>query len=139
HHRGRRRPRVAPRRHRQRHPGHRRRLARRHLTDLPLGLATLGGRPGGGRSGRLGAGGGRPGRWAALVAVGALALALVGCSKPDPPPAPPADTIAKGVVITPTGVVAPILSSFEGGYWVRTPCFGVGLVLGDDDEVTRIE
>lgn len=43
------------------------------------------------------------------------------------------------MVVTPTGVVAPILSTFEGGYWVRTPCFGVGLVLGDDDEITRID
>jgi N-acetylmuramoyl-L-alanine amidase len=74
---------------------------------------------------------------AALAA--AVAVAVAACSSPEPPPAPPAETPASGVVITPTGVVAPILSSFDGGYWVRTPCFGVGLVLGDDDEITRID
>ena len=74
------------------------------------------------------------------MASGALVVAsVVSCSKPEPPPAPPPETEAKGVVVTPTGVVAPILSSFEGGYWVRTPCFGVGLVLGDADEITRID
>lgn len=84
----------------------------------------------------------------AVLGVLALVVAsLAGCSSPEPPPAaapepppaPPPETVANGVVITPTGVVAPVLSRFDGGYWVRTPCFGVGLVLGDEDEVPRID
>lgn len=73
------------------------------------------------------------------MGVVALVASLVACGAPDPPPAPAPDTEAADVVITPTGVVAPILASFDGGYWVRTPCFGVGLVLGDDDEIARVD
>lgn len=66
----------------------------------------------------------------------AVGIGLSGCSgESEPPPSPPADTVARGVVITPTGVVAPILSAFDGGYWVRTPCFDVGVVRGG----TRID
>jgi N-acetylmuramoyl-L-alanine amidase len=36
---------------------------------------------------------------------------------------PPADVSARGVLITTAGIVAPILASDDGGYWVRTPCF----------------
>jgi N-acetylmuramoyl-L-alanine amidase len=42
------------------------------------------------------------------------------------PPAP--NAIAHGVLVTPTGVVAPILASDRGGAWVRTPCFRLAWV-----------
>jgi len=41
---------------------------------------------------------------------------------------PPVGTVPRGVVVTPTGVIAPILARFPGGYWVRTPCYGIAQV-----------
>ncbi|MBI2704776.1 MAG: N-acetylmuramoyl-L-alanine amidase [Actinobacteria bacterium] len=71
-----------------------------------------------------------------------LAMGLAACSTSAPPsgPAeqatrPPPDQRASGVIVTPTGVVAPMLSSFAGGWWVRTPCDNVTAVGGG----TRID
>src|SRR5690242_2795938 len=84
---------------------------------------------------------------AALVACGALVLssacgsnrghsaafdAAAAASRPD------ADTVADGVLVTPTGVVAPILATFDDGpgdgappgHWVRTPCHEMAAVAG---------
>jgi N-acetylmuramoyl-L-alanine amidase len=38
---------------------------------------------------------------------------------------PEATTEPSGVVVTSTGVTAPVLASFPGGWWVRTPCHAV--------------
>jgi N-acetylmuramoyl-L-alanine amidase len=50
--------------------------------------------------------------------------ARAAAARPDP------NTTADGVLLTPTGVVAPILSTFDGGHWVRTPCHGLAPVAG---------
>lgn len=41
---------------------------------------------------------------------------------------PPVGTVPRGVLVTPTGVVAPILERYPGGWWVRTPCYGMARV-----------
>ena len=46
--------------------------------------------------------------------------------RPQPSPAPAPDTAPRGVLVTPSGVVAPILATDEAGWWVRTPCYRVG-------------
>ena len=71
----------------------------------------------------------------AIVALGILAAVAPGCTGPATvrpllpwlaPPAP--DAVAHGVLITPSGVVAPILASDRGGAWVRTPCYRLAWV-----------
>jgi N-acetylmuramoyl-L-alanine amidase len=50
--------------------------------------------------------------------------ARAAAARPDP------NTVADGVLVTPTGVVAPILATFDGGHWVRTPCHDLAPVAG---------
>ncbi len=69
------------------------------------------------------------------VAIGASACgreSRVAAQVPLDPPSPA--TIASGVLITPSGVVAPILGAFGAGagHWVRTPCFGIAAVWGGE-------
>jgi len=86
---------------------------------------------------------GRPPRSAASAAgarlailTTAVALLLGGCAgdtdaRPGPTtPRPPADARAHGVLLTATGVTVPVLSRFDGGAWVRTPCYEVAAVHG---------
>lgn len=78
------------------------------------------------------------GRRLAVLLVMAVACApLLGCSgeptvgprfQPSPPPA--VGTVPDGVLVTPTGVVAPILARFPGGAWVRTPCYSMAPARG---------
>lgn len=87
---------------------------------------------------RLCEGFGVPGRRRTRLAAAAAVLALLAgaaCSGspetgPVPSIPPPADTVARGVLVTPTGVTAPILARFDGGAWVRTPCFAIASVRG---------
>ncbi len=79
----------------------------------------------------------------AAVAVALSAPAMLACT-PDPAPSPgstgasttdwpdqpPADTAAHGIVVTPSGVVAPRLGGNDHGSWVRTPCFAIAWVDG---------
>jgi N-acetylmuramoyl-L-alanine amidase len=76
-------------------------------------------------------------RLAAAALTGALALTLTGCgpSRPDLTSAaeaarPDPATVGDGVVVTPTGVIAPVLSTFPGGFWIRTPCYRVAAIRG---------
>jgi len=83
----------------------------------------------------------------AVAALSALLFALPACTGPAVLArrvawlAPPtADTAARGVLVTPTGVVVPILAADAGGAWVRTPCFRTawvrrGVRIDDTDVV----
>src|SRR4051812_25241235 len=42
--------------------------------------------------------------------------------------APAIGTVPHGVLVTPTGVIAPILARDGSGYWVRTPCYAMARV-----------
>src|SRR4051812_8858590 len=73
------------------------------------------------------------------LALACLALAIVtGACSSAPTFSPEAEraskpapgTRASGVIVTPSGVVAPLLSTFGGGSWVRTPCFNTVAVHG---------
>lgn len=57
-----------------------------------------------------------------------VAGALAGCSSRSPVPPLPAGASGIGAVRTKGGVLVTELASFEGGIWVRTPCFGVTVV-----------
>lgn len=76
-------------------------------------------------------------RWRARLVLAGVVVAVVAGACSDPirpptlgavPPAPPLGTVPHGVLITPTGVVAPILATFPGGWWVRTPCYAMAAV-----------
>jgi N-acetylmuramoyl-L-alanine amidase len=65
-----------------------------------------------------------------LVLVGALTMATASRSSIRWSSNPPeAATDAVGAVRTGSGVVAPVLAAFDGGWWVRTPCYRVQRVF----------
>jgi N-acetylmuramoyl-L-alanine amidase len=71
-----------------------------------------------------------------LVLAGVVAVLGLACSGspvlwgPNDAGMLPPDigTVPRGVLVTPTGVIAPILQRFLGGWWVRTPCYGMARV-----------
>lgn len=51
----------------------------------------------------------------------------------------PADSTSPiGVLMTSTGVPVPILEQFDGGWWVRTPCYGIAAVF-DGEPVEHVD
>lgn len=76
-------------------------------------------------------------RWRSIVVLAAV-LAVLGMACTTDPVlrgpndagmfAPDIGTVPHGVLVTPTGVIAPILQAFPGGWWVRTPCYGMARV-----------
>lgn len=74
----------------------------------------------------------------ALVLLLFSALAIGACAPGRPVASAEAEQAAKprpearaaGVIISPLGIVAPLLATFDGGYWVRTPCFNTVAVHG---------
>lgn len=83
---------------------------------------------------------GRPlGRRRAVTAAAAVTavLAIAGCASPPVPPLA-AGAGPVGAVRSPNGVLLASLGSFDGGTWVRTPCYGV-TVLRDVQPVGPVD